>query len=524
MSLVNVSSPDADGHLYHGVSNDSDGYGLRLNLFTILCVLSPLLTSVLWALWKQFGPTQRLVPSIPIVGGSKDRVRNRNEFLENSKNQLLEGYREAKGGLFYIPTPLGERLMVPPEFIEDLKAAPVDKVDFIAHFLEMFEGKYIDIGTYSTLHPRTLKFQLGQNLPQVMDLVQGEIRYAFEETWPACDEWTEIPVLQAITPIVARASSYMLGGAALSRSDEWINVAIEFTTAFYFGAKKLKELPRWTRHVAKYFIPEVRETWKHHAVAQKLALPLLKEYATAEPSIDNCNLLYWMKHDAKSYENNDKFIASVLPKVTAAAIHTSAAAPAQLIFDLCERPEYISMLRKEIVDNLDDEGKIRKGGFYKLRILDSVMKESQRFSPPVLVSFQRLITEDWKLSNGFVIPAGTTIGAATHAQSLDPNIYPEPEKFDGLRFLKLREKAGVNEEGRQTFAAASPTNMVFGYGRHVCPGRFFAADVIKSIMAYLIEHYDMKFSEGQTRPESYGYQTTMIPNRTATVLFKRRKP
>ncbi|KAI0407964.1 cytochrome P450 monooxygenase [Xylaria palmicola] len=512
MALANVTSPQAESNLYDGDSSESYG------------ILSPVLAGVLWTLWKQYVPSQRLVSGIPIVGGSKARYRNRTEFLENSKNQLIEGYREAKGGLFYVPTPLGERLMIPPEFIEDLKAAPVEKVDFIAHFLEMFEGKYIDIGTRSTLHPRTLKTQLNQNLSQVMDLVQLEIRDAFKETWPECDDWTEVPVLQAITPIVARASSFMLGGAALSRSAEWIDVAISFTTAFYFGAKKLKELPQFMKPIAKYFISDIRATVKHHAIAQKLALPLLKEYATAEPSADNCNLLYWMKQEAKGYEQDDRFIASVLPKVTAAAIHTSAAAPAQLIFDLCERPEYIPMLREEISQHLDEQGKVRRGGFYHMRIMDSIMKESQRFSPPVLVSFQRLVTEDWKLSNGFVIPAGTTIGAATHAQSLDPELYPEPERFDGLRFLRMREKAGSTEEGRLQFAAASPTNMVFGYGRHVCPGRFFAADVIKSIITYLLENYDMKFSEGQTRPESYGYQTTMIPNRTATVLFKRRKP
>ncbi|KAI0973708.1 cytochrome P450 monooxygenase [Xylaria arbuscula] len=526
MAQVNISSPESGGFLHHVVSTETYGYGWELTLPTILSILSPLLASVFWAVWKHYSPSQRLVKGIPIVGGSETLIRHRNrqEFFEDSKARLLEGYRQAKGGPFYIPTPLGERLMIPPEMTEELKAAPVDKVDFIAHFLEMFEGKYIDIGTRSTLHPRTIKTQLSQNLSQVMDMVQDEVRDAFEETWPECEDWTEVPVLYAITPIVARASSFMLGGKTLSRDPEWVEVAIDFTTAFFFGSKKLKELPRFVRHIAKYFIPEVRQTVQHHKVAQKLAVPLLKRYANEEPSLENSNLLYWMKHDAKGYERDDRFIASVLPKVTAAAIHTSAAAPAQLIFDLCERPEYIPMIREEFQQYVDSDGKFRGNSFYKMRIMDSVMKESQRFNPPVLVSFQRLVHQDWKLSSGFVIPAGTTIGVATHAQSMDPELYEDVDKFDGLRFLKIREKASTAEEGRQQFAFASPTNMVFGYGRHVCPGRFFAADLVKSIMAYLIENYDMKFKEGQTRPESYGYQTTNIPHRTATVLFKRRKP
>lgn len=119
-----------------------------------------------------------------------------------------------------------------------------------------------------------------------------------------------------------------------------------------------------------------------------------------------------------------------------------------------------------------------------------------------------------------MIPANTTIGIPTQAISMDPKIYDNPTKFDGFRFEKLRQNP--EQSGKAQYAASNHSSMSFGYGRHACPGRFFAANEIKAIMAYLLQNYDMKFKEGQKRPESLLFETQYLPNGTATVMFKRR--
>lgn len=130
------------------------------------------------------------------------------------------------------------------------------------------------------------------------------------------------------------------------------------------------------------FIPEIRAIKKHYEAAEKAAIPLLKERArTGESALD---LLYWMSEQAKGDEKDMKFIAGILLKVSFAAIHTSAAAPSQLIYDLCEMPEYVEPLRQEINSVLDLDGTIPKTAFVKLAKLDSIMKESQRFNPLLL--------------------------------------------------------------------------------------------------------------------------------------------
>lgn len=120
---------------------------------------------------------------------------------------------------------------------------------------------------------------------------------------------------------------------------------------------------------------------------------------------------------------------------------------------------------------------------------------------------------------------------------MDPSLYPEPEKYKGFRFHDLHEEAqkkreeeakNASDEKRSApsvaYAASHPASMAFGYGRHACPGRFFASAEIKAIMVYLLMNYDFKFPKGKTeRPQSLQVETQNLPNHEARLMFKRRK-
>ncbi|KAL8957149.1 MAG: hypothetical protein Q9183_006136, partial [Haloplaca sp. 2 TL-2023] len=108
---------------------------------------------------------------------------------------------------------------------------------------------------------------------------------------------------------------------------------------------------------------------------------------------------------------------------------------------------------------------------------------------------ERLVHTDYQLSDGFIIPANTSIGSPTQALSMDPKIYPDPEKFDPFRFAKLRE-TDAERAGKMQYASSNPQSMSFGFGRHACPGRFFASNEIKAILAHVLIHYDFKYPEG----------------------------
>ena len=61
-----------------------------------------------------------------------------------------------------------------------------------------------------------------------------------------------------------------------------------------------------------------------------------------------------------------------------------------------------------------------------------------------MVTFERQVTKDYALSNGFVAPKGTTIGVPTQVISMDPNVYENPEVFHGFKFIKLGKHSGFD--------------------------------------------------------------------------------
>ena len=101
---------------------------------------------------------QRYIQGVPIIGSEEPGgIRQaRENFSTDARSILTEGYEKAYPpstsiprvpvankdqykcqSPFYVPTRLGERLMIPTRYVEELKNAPVKDVDFVATFFEV---------------------------------------------------------------------------------------------------------------------------------------------------------------------------------------------------------------------------------------------------------------------------------------------------------------------------------------------------------------------------------------------------
>ncbi|KAK1145133.1 hypothetical protein N8T08_004566 [Aspergillus melleus] len=491
-----------------------------------LCVVT--LGLVLWATRSH---KQRYIPGVPIIGGPGKIRENRKLFVTEGMAILRRGYEENKDRLFYVPTPIGERLILPSRYLEELKAADMRQVDFQATFLEMFEGSYTTLGTHSRLLPQVVRAQLNQHLANVLPQIQAEIRESLTEVLPPCEDWTEINVTDVMAVIIARVSSRMFGGTKLSRNEGWIQASLRFAHDGFQAATKLKKWPGLLKPIGQYLVPEITSIRNTYRVAENAIVPLLEERDRECQKKDTQDLVGRMYAQAEGAEKSKKFIAGTPLKVSFAAYHTSAAAPTQLLFDLAACPEYIPALREEYyAADRDAVGNVSVKGFASMMKMDSIMKESQRFNPLLLLTFERIIKQDFRLSDGTVIPANTWIVSPAQAIAMDADLYPNPDTFDGFRFAKL-PTTGAHEAGRRMpaivkgkahYTSAHPGSMAFGYGQHACPGRFFAMMEIKAITGEILKRYELKLAGG-ARPASVTFETQHLPNPDGRVLFRARR-
>ena len=56
----------------------------------------------------------------------------------------------------------------------------------------------------------------------------------------------------------------------------------------------------------------------------------------------------------------------------------------------------------------------------------------------------------------------------------------------------------------------------------VSPGRFFAANELKTMLAHVVVTYDVKLADNATRPPTLHFGLAAIPHPSAEVMFRRR--
>ena len=206
-------------------------------------------------------------------------------------------------------------------------------------------------------------------------------------------EWTSVNISEPILHVVARASSRMFGGLALSRNDAWLKTTLDFANDGFIGAQKIKQYPHFLRPLMSIFIPELWKIRKHYQVARQAIIPILRSRQNQSPEEKPSDFLQWMVDDAKDDESDHGFIADIQLKMSFAALHTSAATPLQVIYDLCSRPEYINPLREEIGEVISSKSPTDKQTLMILPKLDSFMRESQRFNPLLLGKLEGMVTK-----------------------------------------------------------------------------------------------------------------------------------
>ncbi|KAK5626397.1 hypothetical protein RRF57_002112 [Xylaria bambusicola] len=465
---------------------------------------------------------------VPIVGVDTSDVDSlKSRYVQQADTLLREGYEKFTGDIFQVATPDGPRVFLPRRFAHELKPFSRHEASGMKALADRHIGQYTTIDHESDIMLSAIKIDLNRNLGNFVEDVQHEVAHCFTTQFPPCDEWTPIDLHDKLLRVVAQASARIFVGRHMCRNEEWLDCSTKFALDVMTGGEKLKQWHPWLRPLAQYFVPEMTCIRGDHRRAFELLLPELerrsKESIRKEPKPYN-DMIEWMQQRAKKLGDktfDNKELANLQMLTATAAIHTTRLAIIHALYDLAARPEYIEPLRREIAEvTKSSNGTLRKQHLTQMKKLDSFMKESQRHNPPSVATFQRKAMIPIDLSNGFHIPTGTIVQCNTNMLDEAPAEWGDPHAFDGFRFYKLRSKP--EDANKFQFASTSYDSMQFGFGNDACPGRFFASNQIKIVLAYILSHYDFKFEDGATgRPKNIMFEVNVLADPTVKVLFKK---
>lgn len=167
-----------------------------------------------------------------------------------------------------------------------------------------------------------------------------------------------------------------------------------------------------------------------------------------------------------------------------AAHDTVTSSVTTMVYELGKSPEWQDKLREEIKSLGLNSDALPYEKINKLVLTEYAFKESLRKNPPVPAT-PRMTVRDVEFK-GHVMPKGTIVGVSAVATHRDPNVWPEPDAFDPMRFSP---EGGAKTRHRYAW-------IPFGGGAHMCVGLHFAYMQMKVIMTHLLPHFDIELANG----------------------------
>ncbi|KUI20579.1 cytochrome P450 [Mycobacterium sp. GA-1285] len=221
-------------------------------------------------------------------------------------------------------------------------------------------------------------------------------------------------------------------------------------------------------------------TWWRGMQARKLLENYFEERVKERRGKDGSDLLTVLCHteDEDGNKFSDEDIVNHMIFLMMAAHDTSTSTATTMIYHLAKHQEWQDRCRDES-DRLGD-GPVDIESLEKLESLDLVMNESIRLVTPVQWAMRQTVRDTELL--GYYLPKGTNVIAYPGMNHRLEELYPDPMKFDPLRFTEPRN------EHKQHRYAFSP----FGGGAHKCIGMTFGQLEVKTILHRLLRRYRLE--------------------------------
>nr|ACZ63292.1 cytochrome P450 monooxygenase [Fusarium sp. NRRL 36351] len=429
------------------------------------------------------------------------------EVLHTTRSILEDWFAKNPTTPMRLLCDLGDITFLPPSMADEIKRDP--RLSFIKAAND--SAFHIDIPGFepyreggrheAALIKDVVHGNLKKTLNHITIPLAQETQMAVEEYLGSNQEWHKVPLRKTMIPLITRISTRVLLGEDLCRDEKWLEISSTYAATSSEVAGRLRRWPRALRYIVSMLSSECGALRAQVKDANDLVNSVLKRRQSDEKGTTYNDSLEWFENTAK--EPYDP--AGTQLFLSAVSIHTTADLLCSALEDIAAHPEIIEPLKKEIREVIKQEGWNTKA-VYKMFLLDSALKETQRLRPVQIASMMRETLEDITLSDGTFIPKGHQLAVSCHNMR-DEKIYPNADTWDGYRFYRERQQSA--REDSVQLSSTSLEHMGFGYGKHACPGRFFAAKEVKIVMMFLLLNYEWRMPK-DSKPNPISCCTTWV--------------
>ncbi|KAL9074039.1 MAG: hypothetical protein Q9157_004529 [Trypethelium eluteriae] len=374
------------------------------------------------------------------------------------------------------------------------------------------------------LFSRAIRVVGGKQLPELTQHFQAWIESVLNEavdSRQSLDGWVPVHLAPLMRKVATGALGRYVFGESLTRNPEFEASMHGYYKDVVKSMGALKFCPKFLRTYVYKLV--TRDGQALHTLFRHMS-PIIQSAGDSwdekEP-FKSITLLYNMikLSEGSTYWTPDVLMQAVVG-IWFAASHQPWVNLHCVFLELCERPEYIGILREELASS----GDLNYKTLTELPILDSFAKESARLNPLDRMGIRRKALKPFQFGNGGpLVPTGGVVCVPAFDLLHNASKYEDPFRFDGLRFLDngSAEENEANDMRGTKFTDPSKDFPIWGLGSKACPGRFHASLVMKLAIAHIVKHYDFYLQQPNKRHRWF-WETYMMPYESTTILLRRR--
>jgi len=471
------------------------------------------------------GPNEPpLVPyKIPIIGHTFSYIFNSNKFLKECKEQYGDCFS------LYV---FGRVMTILARDTLNEMFRNTDKFDFITaihediplHQFLIYNGGMTEKG--NQFNAKTAREQFSGKLEANMGTVQKYLSIGMDKWIGDCDEPTVFyDVWNLVNEIIALPVANILVGEEAGNHDDLVHAfgRLAFDIGHLLVIPPILSFVHQKLHEFIITLPMrfgLNPVKRHRRVVMNRLKPVIEKRLRERIKLGDSYkpyddlLEYYMSQPDFDYfkPNNFPYYVDNLFIMVFAAIHTTSRTASIALFDIGARPELLEELYEE-ASRIDREcnGKVSLADAKRMVKLDSLVKESLRHNDNAVVLPHYVRPESYTFSNGYTVPRGRKVIAYIEDTLMAKEHYGEDaEVFDALRFVNKNSPATKVER----------SYIVFGSGKHACPGRFFAINEVKLFLHKFLLRYKVSTKSGKVDKKFYFGQFA-LPPRSGIIIDKR---